>query len=168
MFQILKFTFFNVLLSLFDVLTDLSTCIFLWEEGHPAWALLTAFWMLMPFIVGVMDFFARWMTRHCLHNKLLPLQDHREMVEKRTTRLQQLQRICLGFLLWGCLSSSNGTCFYTITSSFPAFPRWWQCTTCGGPSSCTTSTTGSPTFVPATPKRCKKSSVRQERAPTRH
>ena len=59
MFQILKFTFFNVLLSLFDVLTDLSTCIFLWEEGHPAWALLTAFWMLMPFIVGVMDFFAR-------------------------------------------------------------------------------------------------------------
>ena len=59
MFQILKFTFFNVLLSLFDVLTDLSTCIFLWEEGHPAWALLTAFWMLMPFTVGVMDFFAR-------------------------------------------------------------------------------------------------------------
>ena len=59
MFQILKFTFCNVLLSLFDVLTDLSTCIFLWEEGHPAWALLTAFWMLMPFVVGVMDFFAR-------------------------------------------------------------------------------------------------------------
>ena len=59
MFQILKFTFFNVRLSLFDVLTDLSTCIFLWEEGHPAWALLTAFWMLMPFTVGVMDFFAR-------------------------------------------------------------------------------------------------------------
>ena len=55
----MKFAFFNVLLSLFDVLTDLSTCIFLWEEGHPAWALLTAFWMLMPFTVGVMDFFAR-------------------------------------------------------------------------------------------------------------
>ena len=62
MFQLLKFMFFNVLLSLFDVLSDLYTCIFLWEEGHPAWALLTAFWMLMPFTVGVMDFFARWMT----------------------------------------------------------------------------------------------------------
>ena len=32
----------------------------------------------------------------------------------------------------------------------------------------TYTTTGSPTFVLATPKRCKKSSVRQERAPTRH
>ena len=58
-FQLLKFMFFNVLLSLFDVLSDLYTCIFLWEEGHPAWALLTGFWMLLPFIVGVMDFFAR-------------------------------------------------------------------------------------------------------------
>ena len=119
MFQILKFTFFNVLLSLFDVLTDLSTCIFLWEEGHPAWALLTAFWMLMPFVVGVMDFFARWMT--CVHSKLFPLQDHREMVEGRTAGLQHLQRICLGLLPWGCLSSSHGTFFHIITIQFPAF-----------------------------------------------
>ena len=46
-----------------------------------------------------------------VHNKLLPLQDHWEMEEKRTARLQHLQRICLGLLLWGCLSSPHGNCF---------------------------------------------------------
>ena len=56
MFQILKFLFFNVFLGLFDVLTDLHTCLFLWEEGHPAWALVTGWWMLTPFVASAIDF----------------------------------------------------------------------------------------------------------------
>ena len=44
-------------------------------------------------------------------NKFLPLQNHREMVEKRAARLQHLQRICLGLLPWGCRSSPHGNCF---------------------------------------------------------
>ena len=58
---------------------------------------------------GVLDADALFCRRHgllrqvnvtpLLHNKVHPLQDHREMVEKRTAGLQHLQRICLGFLL---------------------------------------------------------------------
>ena len=55
----LKFTFFNVILGLTDVLTDLSTFFFLWEEDHVLWALLTAQWMLMPFLIHAFDFIIR-------------------------------------------------------------------------------------------------------------
>ena len=59
MIQVLKFTFFNVILGLTDVLTDLSTFFFLWEEDHVLWALLTAQWMLMPFLTHAFDFIFR-------------------------------------------------------------------------------------------------------------
>ena len=59
MIQVLKFTFFNVILGLTDVLTDLSTFFFLWEENHIPWALLTAQWMLMPFLIHAFAFIFR-------------------------------------------------------------------------------------------------------------
>ena len=59
MFQVLKFTFFNVILGLTDILTDLSTFFFLLEEDHVLWALLTAQWMVMPFITHALDFIIR-------------------------------------------------------------------------------------------------------------
>ena len=59
MIQVLKFTFFNVILGLTDVLTDLSTFFFLWEEDHVLWALLTAQWMLMPFLIHAFGFIVR-------------------------------------------------------------------------------------------------------------
>ena len=59
MFSIFKFTFFSVILGLADVLTDLITFLFLLDEGHIAWALLTAQWMLTPFAVHASDFLIR-------------------------------------------------------------------------------------------------------------
>ena len=59
MFAIIKFTFFNVILGLADVLTDLITVLFLLDEGHIAWALLTAHWMVTPFLVNAADFIFR-------------------------------------------------------------------------------------------------------------
>ena len=59
MIQVLKFTFFNVILGLTDVLTDLSTFFFLWEEDHVLWALLTAQWMLTPFLIHAAEFLIR-------------------------------------------------------------------------------------------------------------
>ena len=60
MFAILKFTFFNVILGLADILTDLITFLFLLDEGHFAWALLTAQWIVMPFLVNASDFLLRY------------------------------------------------------------------------------------------------------------
>jgi len=62
MFAILKFTFFNVILGLADILTDLITFLFLLDEGHFAWALLTAQWIVMPFLVNASDFLLRVAT----------------------------------------------------------------------------------------------------------
>ena len=59
MFAIIKFTFFNVILGLADVLTDLITFFFLLEEGHVTWAFLTAGWMVTPFIVEAFIFLVR-------------------------------------------------------------------------------------------------------------
>ena len=59
MLAIIKFTFFNVILGLADVLTDLATFLFLLEEGHVTWAFLTAQWMVTPFIVHAFDFLVR-------------------------------------------------------------------------------------------------------------
>ena len=59
MFAIIKFTFFNVILGLADVLTDLATFFFLLEEGHVTWAFLTAQWMVTPFIVEAFNFLVR-------------------------------------------------------------------------------------------------------------
>ena len=59
MIEVLKFTCFNVILGLTDVLTDLSTFFFLLAEDHVLWALLTAQWMLMPFLVHAFDFIIR-------------------------------------------------------------------------------------------------------------
>ena len=59
MIAVLKFTFFNVILGLTDVLTDLSTFLFLWEEDHSLWALLTAQWMVTPFLIHAFDFLIR-------------------------------------------------------------------------------------------------------------
>ena len=59
MLAIIKFTFFNVILGLADVLTDLTTFLFLLEEGHVTWAFLTAGWMVTPFIVEAFNFLVR-------------------------------------------------------------------------------------------------------------
>ena len=59
MLEVLKFTFFNVILGLTDILTDLSTFFFLLEEDHVLWALLTAQWMLTPFLIQALDFVVR-------------------------------------------------------------------------------------------------------------
>ena len=59
MFAVLKFTFFNVILGLVDILTDLSTFFFLLAEDHFLWALLTAQWMLTPFLIHAFDFIIR-------------------------------------------------------------------------------------------------------------
>ena len=59
MIKVLKFTFFNVILGLTDVLTDLTTFLFLLEEDHILWALLTAQWMVTPFLVHAFDFLLR-------------------------------------------------------------------------------------------------------------
>ena len=59
MLEVLKFTFFNVILGLTDILTDLSTFFFLLEEDHVSWALLTALWMVTPFFVHALDFVIR-------------------------------------------------------------------------------------------------------------
>ena len=59
MLAVLKFTFFNVILGLADILTDLSTFFFLLEEDHVSWALLTAQWMVTPFIKHALDFIIR-------------------------------------------------------------------------------------------------------------
>ena len=59
MTAVLKFTFLNVILGLTDVLTDLTTFLFLLEEDHILWALLTAQWMVTPFLIHALDFFIR-------------------------------------------------------------------------------------------------------------
>ena len=59
MIAVLKFTFSNVILGLADVLTDLITFLFLLDEGHIAWALLTAQWMVTPFLIHAFDFIVR-------------------------------------------------------------------------------------------------------------
>ena len=56
MFAVVKFTCLNVILGLADVLTDSITFLFLLDEGHIAWALLTAQWMVTPFLVHASDF----------------------------------------------------------------------------------------------------------------
>ena len=59
MIPVLKFTFFNVILGLTDVLTDLSTFFFLLAEEHVLWALLTAQWMVTPFLIHALEFIIR-------------------------------------------------------------------------------------------------------------
>ena len=59
MIAVPKFTFFNVILGLTDILTDLATFFFLLEEDHVSWALLTAQWMVTPFLIHALDFLIR-------------------------------------------------------------------------------------------------------------
>ena len=59
MIAVLKFTLFNVILGLTDVLTDLTTFFFLLEEDHVLWAILTAQWMVTPFLIHALDFIVR-------------------------------------------------------------------------------------------------------------
>ena len=55
-----KFVFFNVVLGLSDVSTDLATFFNLSREDHPLWAALTAAWMATPFCVNAITFLLRW------------------------------------------------------------------------------------------------------------
>ena len=54
--KILLFCIFNVFLNGVDVGTDLSTVLTLWN--HPFWASLTLTWMLTPFLIHSVGFFA--------------------------------------------------------------------------------------------------------------
>ena len=55
--EILKFLFFNVILPLFDVGTDVQAFIlYLFYDNHPSWAYLTLFWIFNPFFVHLFKF----------------------------------------------------------------------------------------------------------------
>ena len=56
MLALCKFNFFNVILGLVDVLTDLATFFDLSGDDHPLWAALTASWMTTPFCVHAFIF----------------------------------------------------------------------------------------------------------------
>jgi len=60
-----KFVFFNVLLGLSDVSTDLATFFNLAHEDHPLWAALTAAWMATPFCVNAITFLLRVIGARC-------------------------------------------------------------------------------------------------------
>ena len=58
MIAILKFVFFNVFIGLTDVSTDLAT-FFTLVDDHPLWAVLTASWMITPFLIQALTFLLR-------------------------------------------------------------------------------------------------------------
>ena len=59
MIALCKFIFFNVILGLSDVSTDLATFFDLSYDDHPLWAALTASWMTTPFCVHAVIFLIR-------------------------------------------------------------------------------------------------------------
>ena len=59
MLALCKVVFFNVILGLVDVLTDLGTFFDLSDDNHPLWAALTASWMTTPFCVHAFIFLIR-------------------------------------------------------------------------------------------------------------
>ena len=59
MIALCKFIFFNVILGLSDVSTDLATFFDLSNEEHPLWAALTASWMTTPFCIHAVIFLIR-------------------------------------------------------------------------------------------------------------
>ena len=61
MFAILRFLFFNSVLSTADVLTDLLTFLDL-LDNNPNWAFLTFYWMWNPFLVHTAFFLFRKAT----------------------------------------------------------------------------------------------------------
>ena len=64
MFAILRFLFFNSVLSTADVLTDLLTFLDL-LDNNPNWAFLTFYWMWNPFLVRTAFFLFRKATGKC-------------------------------------------------------------------------------------------------------
>ena len=56
MIPLCKFVFFNVILGLSDVSTDLATFFDLSNDDHPLWAALTASWMTTPFCIHAVIF----------------------------------------------------------------------------------------------------------------
>ena len=61
MIKILKFLFFNVIMGLTDVSSDLAT-FFTLVEDHRLWAILTASWMITPFLVHAFAFAIRYFS----------------------------------------------------------------------------------------------------------
>ena len=59
MIALCKFIFFNVILGLSDVSTDLATFFDLSNDDHPLWAALTASWMTTPFCVYAVIFLTK-------------------------------------------------------------------------------------------------------------
>ena len=59
MIALCKFIFFNVILGLSDVSTDLATFFDLSNDDHPLWAALTASWMTTPFCIHAFIFLIR-------------------------------------------------------------------------------------------------------------
>ena len=56
-FKLIKFFFFNVILPLFDIGTDVQVFIlYLFFDKHPNWAFLTLFWIFNPFLVHLGTF----------------------------------------------------------------------------------------------------------------
>ena len=60
--KVLMFVLFNVILNGMDVATDLSTFLkLIWDGQHWYWASLTLTWMLTPFLIHCLGFFANLM-----------------------------------------------------------------------------------------------------------
>ena len=146
MIKVLKFTFFNVILGLTDVLTDLTTFLFLLEENHILWALLTAQWMVTPFLVHAFEFLLRWIP--FLYNP------HASTGSARQNGRQDQQGTTPSEL-WPSASTRKLP---------PICPSSWPSKTFGGQKSSTASTTAYQAFGLGTQKRCKRFCTRQEKA----
>ena len=56
-FKLFKFIFFNIILPVFDISTDVQAFIlYLFYDNHPNWAYLTLFWIFNPFFVQLFKF----------------------------------------------------------------------------------------------------------------
>ena len=45
------FLLMNCLVNMADMITDSLTVVYLWDFEHPHWALITLFWMFVPFFL---------------------------------------------------------------------------------------------------------------------
>ena len=64
-FAFSKFVLFNAVLPAVDIGTDFITFFTLQSAGHPKWAVLTLFWMFVPFIVRLGVLVCKWGVGYC-------------------------------------------------------------------------------------------------------
>ena len=96
MIPLCKFVFFNVILALSDVSTDLATFFDLSNDDHPLWAALTASWMTTPFCIHAFIFLIKWFVSACIleFQYIDCVQDHRSQVQEGSDGLCHLWWVC--------------------------------------------------------------------------